>query len=190
MDSMESYIERVNKYQEAFPQEHANLLIGLANTACTMIKQRIQKTGIDANGNKFRNYSEWYQIYKTEKGKNKGFTDFSFTTRMWTNIQLILDKSTENVAIITAIDKGSKGTNISVPVKAHTRKGYSRNGKSIPAKKIAATTKSVYVPSNYEKLEKNTSAFGEILNLSKVEIEDLRFDYENGILDIRKKYGL
>lgn len=178
--TFEEYNQKMDALIKDLPGAHANLLIGVANTAVAMIKRRIQTSGVDANGNKFRAYSEWYTKYKTDKGKYKGFTDFSFTNRMWTNIQLIKDKSNDQQAIITAQDKGSKGGNISVPVKAHTRQG----------KKIAATTKSVYVPSNYEKLEKNTKAFGEILNLSKQEIEDLRSDYDNGILEIFRAHGL
>lgn len=188
--TFEEYNQKMDTLIKDLPGAHANLLIGVANTAVAMIKRRIQTSGIDANGNKFRAYSEWYEKYKTEKGKNKGFTDFSFTNRMWTNIQLIKDKSNDQQAIITAQDKGSKGGNISVPVKAHTRKAYERDGKIISAKKIAATTKNVYIPSNYEKLEKNTKAFGEILNLSKQEIEDLRSDYNNGILEIFRAHGL
>lgn len=180
MDTFDSYNERVIKYQQAFPEEHANLLIGIANGALATIKQRIQTSGVDSKGSKYHAYSKWYQAYKTEKGKNKGFTDFSFTNRMWTNIQLILAETTGNIAVITAMDKGSKGGNISVPVKAHKRKG----------RDIAATSRNIYVPSNYEKLEKNTQSFGEILMLSKSEIEDMRKDYEEGLLDIHRKYGL
>lgn len=178
--TFEEYNQRMNDLIKDIPEAHASLLIGIANTATAIIKQRIQTTGIDANCNKYHAYSAWYQKYKTEKGKNKGFTDFSFTNRMWTNIQLIKDKSNGTIAVITAQDKGSKGGNISVPVKAHKRKG----------KQIAATTKNVYVPSNYEKLEKNTKSFGEILNLSKQEIEDLKKDYDNGILQIFREHGL
>lgn len=178
--TFEEYNQRMDQLVKDLPESHANLLIGIANTAAALIKRRIQTTGTDANGNKFRAYSDWYQKYKTEKGKNKGFTDFSFTNRMWTNIQLIKDKSNGTVAVITAQDKGSKGGNVSVPVRAHERKG----------KKVAATTKNVYVPSNYEKLEKNTKSFGEILNLSKQEIEDLKEDYDKGILQIFRDHGL
>jgi hypothetical protein len=178
--TFEEYNQRMDALIKDLPGAHANLLIGVANTALAMVKKRIQTSGVDANGNKFKSYSDWYQKYKTEKGKNKGFTDFSFTNRMWSNIQLIKDKSTDQTAIITAQDKGSKGGSFSVPVKAHKRKG----------KQIAATTKTVYAPSNYEKLEKNTKSFGEILNLSKQEIEDIRSDYDAGILEIFRDHGL
>jgi hypothetical protein len=178
--TVEEYEERMNQLVMDLPEMHANLLVGVANTAAVLIKQRIQTTGTDANGNKFKSYSDWYQKYKTAKGKNKGFTDFSFTNRMWTNIQLIQEKSSDTIAVITAKDKGSAGSNIQVTVKGHERKG----------KPIKSFSKNVYVPSNYEKLEKNTKKFGEILMLSKTEIEDLKSDYDNGILDIFRAHGL
>lgn len=178
--TFDEYNERMNALIADLPEMHANLLIGVASTANAMIKQRIQTSGTDSNGGKYKPYSEWYQKYKTDKGKNKGFTDFSFTNRMWNNIQLIKEKTTEEIAVITAKDKGNKGGNINVPVKAHVRKG----------KKIAATSKTIYIPSNYEKLEKNTERFGEILALSKNEIEDLRKDYDAGILEIFRVHGL
>ncbi len=176
----EEYNERMNSLINDLPEQHANLLISLASSANAIVKQRIQTSGTDANGSKFPAYSEWYQKYKTEKGKNKGFTDFSFTNRMWNNIQVINERSNGEVAVITAKDKGATGTNITVPVKAHKRKG----------KQIAATTKQIYMPSNYEKLEKNTKRFGEILNLSTEEKKLLAQDYDNGILDIFRSHGL
>lgn len=164
--------------------EQANLLVGVANTANAMIKMRIQQTGVDAKGNRFKDYSEWYKEYKTKKGKNKGYTDFSFTNRMWNNIQLVQSKSDENMAVITALDKGQKGGNITVSVKAHKR---TVKGKTVDVK---ASNKNVYIPSNYEKLEKNTQRFGEILNLSKEEIETIREVYDNGIQKLINEHGL
>jgi hypothetical protein len=176
----EEYVQRMDELINDLPAMHANLLIGIANGAIATIKQRIQTSGTDANGSKFKPYSDWYNKYKTEKGKNKGFTDFSFTNRMWTNIQLIKERSNDKIAVITAMDKGQSGGSYSVPVKAHKRKD----------KAIAATNKTVQAPSNYEKLEKNTKAFGTILDLSKSEIEDLKKDYDNGILEIFRAHGL
>lgn len=178
--TFDEYEQSMEALINDLPEQHLNLMIGVANGAVAMVKNRIQTTGTDAKGSRYRAYSEWYQEYKTEKGKNKGFTDFSFTNRMWTNIQLIKERTTAELAVITAMDKGSKGGNVSVPVRAHTRKG----------KKVAATTKNVYVPSNYEKLEKNTEAFGIILDLSAEEQEFLVKDYDDGILEIFRSHGL
>jgi hypothetical protein len=172
----EEYESSMDALVKDLPEDHLNLMVGVANEALRMIKNRIQKTGIDANGAKFRGYSEWYQKYKTKAGYNKGFTDFSFTNRMWTNIQLIKEKTTPELAIITAMDKGQKGGYESVVVKG------SKNKK--------ATSKKIYVPSNYEKLEKNTTAFGVILDLSTEEQQILVDEYDNGILQIFRDHGL
>lgn len=188
--TFEEYNSRMDKLIADLPTAHANLLIGMANTANAMIKKRIQTSGIDAKGNKFKSYSDWYEKYKTEKGKNKGFTDFSFTNRMWNNIQLIKDKSNEGIATITAMDKGQKGGSESISVKGYTRKAHIRKGKNIKETTIAATTRNIYVPSNYEKLEKNTERFGEILTVSENEENTLKDIYDEGILNIFRDHGL
>lgn len=147
----DEYNLRIKKYQEAFPEEHANLLIEIANTAMNIVKQRIQTSGINEEGKPYKGYSKNYLEYKKKEGKYKGFTDFSFTNRMWTNIQLVSDNTElfSGIARITA--RGSE---------------------------------------NIDKLRKNTVKFGQILALSKNEINDIKKDYENGLLDIHRKYGL
>lgn len=172
--------ESLDQLMQNITKMSGNLLVGVGNVATSMIKERIQTTGTNADGGKYRAYEAWYQKYKSDKGKNKGFTDFSFTNRMWNNIDVILDCSNDEVVVITAKDKGQKGITETIPIKAHTRKG----------KKIPASTKQVYKPSNYEKLEKNTKNFGEILNLSKKEIEIVAQEYDNGIKDIIQLTGL
>ncbi len=69
--------------------QHANIMIQVASAALQMIHSRITETGINSKGQRYREYSDWYKKYKTKKGKYRGFTDFSYTTRMWTNIQII-----------------------------------------------------------------------------------------------------
>lgn len=172
--------DNLDKLMQNITKLSGDVLVGVGSVATSMIKERIQTSGTNAEGGKYRAYEAWYQKYKSDKGKNKGFTDFSFTNRMWNNIDVILNRSDDNVVVITAKDKGQKGITETIPVKAHTRKG----------KKIPASTKQVYKPSNYEKLEKNTKSFGEILNLSKQEIEVVAQEYDNGIQDIIQLSGL
>lgn len=95
----------------------ANVMIETANSALALIKQRIQETGINAEGQRYRDYSKGYETYKKKAGKYRGFTDFSFTTRMWTNIALVSSQGElfEGTARITArsqenLDKLSKNT--------------------------------------------------------------------------------
>lgn len=176
----EEVYDNLDQLMQNIAKLSGNILVGVGNVATSMIKERIQTTGTTAEGGRYRAYEDWYQKYKTAKGKNKGFTDFSFTNRMWNNIDVILDRSDDKMVVITAKDKGQKGITETIPVKAYTRKG----------KKIPASTKQVYKPSNYEKLEKNTKSFGEILNLSKQEIEVVAQEYDNGIKDIIQLSGL
>jgi hypothetical protein len=153
---------------------HANIMIQIANTALSMIHTRVTETGMNSKGGRYRDYSEWYKKYKQAKGKYSGFVDFSFTTRMWTNIQIIKERCTETMAVITAKDKGTLGSRTQIPVK--TKKGtYQR---------------SIYEPSNYEKLEKNTESFGPILDPTKEEIQILKKQYDDLILDVYTKHGL
>lgn len=176
----EEYVNSLDNLMVNLQKEAGNILVSVGSVATSLIKERIQTSGTNAEGGRYRAYEDWYQKYKTAKGKNKGFTDFSFTNRMWNNIDVILDKSTDEVVIITAKDKGQKGSTESIPVKAHVRKG----------KKIPASTKQVYKPSNYEKLEKNTKSFGDILNLSKQEITIVAEEYDNGVQNIINMVGL
>ncbi len=177
----EEYIEAQKAViEEIYSGVHAQIMIQIANEAMNMIKHRIQETGGDALGGRYRKYSSWYEKYKTAKGKYKGYTDFSFTNRMWTDIQVIKERCTQNMAIISTLDKGTQGSRTQIPVQTHTRKG----------KQIPASSRSVYEPSNYEKLEKNTESFGPILDLTKQETQDLKKDYNNELANIWHRHGL
>jgi hypothetical protein len=180
----EEYNKALDAVCKDIKSSHSQIMILLATSAIMLIKKRVQQTGTDAKGNRFRKYSQWYEKYKTEKGKFKGFTDFSFTNRMWTDIQLI--SSDEKKALITAKDKGTTGSNVQVQVvrKKTANKLASKNNPR------TTYTKNIYVPSNYEKLEKNTQSFGPILELSEKEIEILKQTYNSLIMDIFRKYGL
>jgi hypothetical protein len=184
MDSNDYYKALDNVCKDLKSGAHAELLITIANAALYMIKSRVQNTGFNATGNRFRKYSEWYDEYKTEKGKNKGFTDFSFTNRMWTNIQLV--NNNDKTALITAKDKGSTGSKVQIEV-TRKRTASKRASKNNPK---STYTKQIYIPSNYEKLEKNTERFGSILELSEKEIKILKQQYTEGIMDIFRKHGL
>lgn len=70
-----------------------DILVATANEAQMMIKERIQERGIDANGARYKDYTEAYKKRKQKAGKYRGFTDFSFTTRMWQNVQLVSSTS-------------------------------------------------------------------------------------------------
>jgi hypothetical protein len=155
--------------------QHANIMIQVASKALQMIHTRVVETGVNAKGQKYREYSDWYKEYKQKAGKFRGFTDFSFTTRMWTNIQIIKERCTATLAVISAKDKGTLGSRTQIPVTTKKGKSYNR---------------SVYVPSNYEKLEKNSESFGLILDLSQEEIKELKKLYDDLLLEMWSKHGL
>ncbi len=67
---------------------HAEVMAQVAQEALTMMRQRVTETGMDAEGRPYKDYSESYKEYKKQEGKYKGFVDFSFTNRMWSNIKL------------------------------------------------------------------------------------------------------
>jgi hypothetical protein len=181
----EEYNNKINNViNELQGGSHADLLIQIANNANAMIKRRVQESGETPSGGKYRDYSKWYKEYKQATGKYKGYTDFSYTNRMWTNIQVVQERSDVTKAIISTRDKGQAGydKNIQVKVKEHKRKDS--------VIKAYNYNKMVHIPTNYEKLEKNTESFGPILDLSKEEVKLLKKNYDNGILDIFRRNGL
>lgn len=90
---------------------HAELMVSLANGAIFSIKRRIQESGINAKGGRYKDYTQEYKEYKTSKGKYKGFTDFAFTNRMWTSVQLVSTQPElfSGVARITATGTDTEG---------------------------------------------------------------------------------
>ena len=90
---------------------HADLMVQLANGVIATIKARIQETGVDASGKPYKDYAPGYKEYKIAAGKYKGFTDFSFTNRMWTSVQLVSSHGElfSGVARITATGVDMEG---------------------------------------------------------------------------------
>jgi hypothetical protein len=81
-------------------------LVATTNEAQLYIKTRIQETGINSEGQPYEAYTKQYKRFKNAevkhrpgtKNKNnsskyKGFTDFSFTNRMWMNTKVVSDVS-------------------------------------------------------------------------------------------------
>ena len=72
---------------------YAQVMMSVALAALAKIRSRVQESGTDASGSKYREYSESYKTQKIAAGKYKGYVDFSFTNRMWNNINLKSDTS-------------------------------------------------------------------------------------------------
>jgi ABC-type uncharacterized transport system ATPase subunit len=81
---------------------HADLMVTIANDAIAMIKQRVQETGVNARGGKYKEYTERTKEIRKSKGRQTGFVDFTFTGRMWSSVAVVLDKQQlqEGVAVI------------------------------------------------------------------------------------------
>ena len=83
---------------------HGDIMMRVANTALTLIKRRVQESGLNPEGTSYPDYTKEYKEFKRKAGKYKGFVDFSFTTRMWSNIKLISRQAELNMgeAVIKA----------------------------------------------------------------------------------------
>lgn len=140
-----------------------DLMVQLATDTLATIRQRVQQTGIDSNGAKYRDYTEGYKKFKMgltadkKTGRRypnryKGYTDFSLTNDMWNSMQVV--KVNDNMAAIMAT--GSDKTGIS----------------------------------NRDKLQRNTDKFGPINEASQDERKQIVADYKTGVLNIFARHGL
>ena len=85
----DEYRQRLDRVVNAMQTEHIVLMQQLGVNAMALIKNRIQNSGRNAEGGSFTpDYTAKYKKAKQKSGKYKGFVDFSFTNRMWTNVQI------------------------------------------------------------------------------------------------------
>ncbi len=143
--------------------EMGNALIATCEDAVQMIKDRVQEFGVNAEGVNYRDYTKQYKRFKQglvkhrpeTKNKNnsnkyKGYTDFSFTNRMWTSVGIVSSISEANEGKVTI---SAKGTNRDIL-------GY------------------------------NVDRFGQILDLSDVEVAELQEAYVQRINEVFTRAGL
>jgi hypothetical protein len=143
--------------------EMGNAFIATCEDAVQMIKDRVQEFGVNAEGVNYRDYTKQYKRFKQglvkhrpeTKNKNnsnkyKGYTDFSFTNRMWTSVGIVSStaEANEGKVVISA-----KGTNRDIL-------GY------------------------------NVDRFGQILDLSDIEIAELQDAYVQRINEVFTHAGL
>lgn len=130
--------------------EMGNALVATAEDAIGMIKERIQEFGVNAEGKGYQAYTPAYKKKKQIAGKYKGFTDFSFTNRMWTSVSIINSVFGVEESKVTISAKGS----------------------------------------NRDILGYNVDRFGQILDLSKIELGTLDEGYKERVKEVYKNAGL
>jgi hypothetical protein len=130
--------------------EMGNALVATAEDAIGMIKERIQEFGVNAEGKGYQAYTPTYKKKKQIAGKYKGFTDFSFTNRMWTSVSIINSVFGAEESKVTISAKGS----------------------------------------NRDILGYNVDRFGQILDLSKIELGTLDEGYKERLKEVYKNAGL
>jgi hypothetical protein len=82
----------------------------LAADALVLIRKRVQEKGLNANGQLYEQYSWPYAKRKWKAGKYKGFVDFKFTNRMWSDVQIVSSQADheDGVAVISALKDEEK----------------------------------------------------------------------------------
>jgi hypothetical protein len=96
----------INSFLNDVLDELPGIVESAALTANAKIKDRIQKTGIDANGNSLKPYSEKYEKRKAARYGEESIrvTNLTLTGNMWRETQLIetTDTGSEIVATVGA----------------------------------------------------------------------------------------
>ena len=187
-----------NRFDKIIEETNAlgTIMVQIASSALTMVRDRVIETGENAEGSKYDPYSttpmlancssmnvaacgtvagskekrkdlKWvtikrggrniklfeipggYKQFRELHGKQTGFVDFSFSGRMWANIQIVSDNSEHNSGVA----------------------------------RISAASEE-----NQKKLAGNTKKRGPILKLSQSEISTLGKDYNTHVMQIIEKY--
>lgn len=190
----EQHTQKMNKtISDLEKQYNGELMVNVGMTALTLLRQRVQEKGINADGQKYKPYSTkamlvgcksmnanvcnsyfgkeknkdhaWvtvngrhlavlqggYKKFREMHGRQTGHVDFSFTNRMWDNINVISKVSDHQrgIAIIGAKNDEEK-----------------------------------------KKLAGNTKRRGDILDLSQAEQDELKQRYNLNTLQIFRNNGL
>jgi hypothetical protein len=85
----EEAINMMNKVQTETVNEFGQIMLQVASSANVLMKQRIVERGLNASNAKFPDYTPKYKKYKTEKGHYRGFVDFTFSGKTWSNVQVV-----------------------------------------------------------------------------------------------------
>lgn len=87
--------------------EMGNALIATSEDAIGIIKTRIQEFGVNASGTAYKAYTNAYKKRKQKAGKYQGYTDFSYTTRMWQSVSIVDSTFTKEQGKVVISAKGT-----------------------------------------------------------------------------------
>jgi len=91
--SSEEAIKRIGFVIDKTINDYGSVMLEIATSANTMLQNRIVNTGYNAENRMFAPYSEKYAKYRKKHGRQTGFVDFTFSGRMWGNVQVVSDEN-------------------------------------------------------------------------------------------------
>ena len=81
--------------------ELPDVMLEASITAKSIVQDRIQETGKDAESVAFRDYAESTKKIRNKKGRQTIFVDLTDTGRMWSNIGVVNVQGSKNISIVS-----------------------------------------------------------------------------------------
>lgn len=104
----EQYMIRLRAFRDSLPAFVEGLALKLPATALSDVQGRIQETGIDADGNPLKPYSEGYLAYKKSRGRYTGKTDLTLTSRMWNNTGVVATETSDDGFLVSIAGRSNE----------------------------------------------------------------------------------
>jgi hypothetical protein len=96
MPTLEETIKGLKEFVIALDREMPKLMLETAITGKSLIQNRIQETGINADNRELGIYSNLSKTIRKESGKQIAYIDLTFSGRMWVNIGIIKESEGKN----------------------------------------------------------------------------------------------
>lgn len=108
--NINEFISNLRATTDALIQSIEQTTLIASNDAIALLQQRVQETGIDANGNAFEDYTPAYKKSKTKKGKYSGHVDLTVSGEMWRSIGITEERGENGIytAVIGGRDENTK----------------------------------------------------------------------------------
>lgn len=174
---------------------HAEVMVKLAISALTLIKERVQETGVNAKGQKYKPYSTKPMLIGSKSFLQKAAAQSVFGSKeKRKNLEWRKVKG-HSLAILPGGYKqlrelqGRQTDHVDFSVTNSMWNDINVISKSTDHVKGVAII-GAKQDKEKKKLEGNTKRRGDILDLNQKEIEDLKLTYNLGILNIFRENGL